>query len=110
MGRPTSVRIDTAALQHNLRKTKALAPNSKTLAMVKADAYGHGLVCVAKALKEADAFGVACLEEAVILRKAGIKTPIVLIEGFFKGEELSLISQLDLELVIHQWEQLEILE
>ena len=82
--RPTVCEIDLAAVKHNLNQVRLLAPKAKVLAMVKADAYGHGSVKVAQALADADGFGVACIEEALVLRAAGIKNKIVLAEGFFK--------------------------
>ena len=79
MTRPSRVIIDTKALKHNFTRIKELAPRSKVMAIIKADAYGHGIVRVAKTLNNADAFGVACLEEAEQLRLASIKTPIILL-------------------------------
>ena len=64
--------IDTQALRGNLRKIRERAPGARVMAVVKANAYGHGLVPAALTLSEADAFGVARLEEALILRSAGI--------------------------------------
>lgn len=107
MSRPAVCEIDLAAIQHNFQLIKTLAPNAKRLAMVKANAYGHGLVEVAKILSDADALGVACIEEALILRNASIKTPIVLMEGFFTPDELHTIYQQHIEIVIHYQEQLE---
>ena len=69
MTRPSRIVIDKQALKHNFNRVKQLAPNSKVMAIIKADAYGHGLVRVAKTLNDADAFGVACLEEAEELCK-----------------------------------------
>ena len=80
------------------------------MAVVKADAYGHGLVRVAKALSSADAFGVACLEEAEQLREAKITQPIVLLEGPYSFVELKQIEALDLDIVVHHISQLEMLE
>lgn len=110
MTRPSRVVIDKQALKHNLQRVKELAPNSKIMAIIKADAYGHGLVRVAQTLGEADAFGVACLEEAEQLRAAAITHPIVLLEGPHKAIDLSRIVELQLDVVIHNEFQLEILE
>ena len=110
MTRPSRVIIDLKALKHNFSQIKKIAPNTKVMAIVKADAYGHGLVRVAKALSETDAFGVACIEEAQQLRAASIKTPIILLEGPYKPDDLSLIIKLGLDIVIHDNYQLEILE
>lgn len=108
--RAARVEINLAALQHNLSCIKQFAPHSHILAMVKANAYGHGLATVAGALAEADAFGVACIEEAICLREAGIQQRIVLMEGFFSADELDMICALNLDVVIHHLTQLEILE
>ncbi len=82
----------------------------KALAVIKANAYGHGAVHCAKALKnEADGFAVATLEEALQLREAGIADPILLLEGFFAAAELSVIVQHDLCLVVHAPWQVDIL-
>ena len=73
--------IDTGALRANLRALRGFAPQARVVAVVKANAYGHGLVHTALALPEADAFGVARLEEGILLRDAGIKQPIVLLKA-----------------------------
>lgn len=80
------------------------------MAVIKANAYGHGLVGVARALREADAFAVARLEEAVALREAGLVNPVVLLEGAFNAAQLPLAASLGLELVVHSPEQLAMLE
>lgn len=108
--RPAQARIDLQALQHNFRRVRALAPDSKVMAIIKANAYGHGLVQVAQALSGADAFGVVCIEEAISLREAGIGRRIVLLEGLFGEDDLALIHGYQLDVVIHHASQLEILE
>jgi alanine racemase len=108
--RPTYLQINCEALRHNLQRVREFAPHSKVMGMIKANAYGHGLIEVARALKDADAFGVAFLEEALALRAAGIQNSIVLMEGFFNAAELDQICRHDLEIVVHQYSQLEILE
>jgi alanine racemase len=110
VSRPAQLQINLSALQHNFKRVKAVAPHSAVMAILKANAYGHGLKKIGLALTEADAFGVACLEEAVMLREAGVKQPIVLLEGFYQASELATISALDLEISVHQHAQLEILE
>jgi alanine racemase len=110
MTRPSRVVIDKQALQHNLQRVKELTPNSRIMAIIKADAYGHGLVRVAETLSNADAFGVACLEEAEQLREATITNPIVLLEGPHKAVDLSRIVELQLDVVIHHESQLKMLE
>ncbi len=101
--------IDLAALAHNYSRVKQLAPHSKVLAVLKANAYGHGMLAVAQALKQADALGVARLDEALALRAGGIARPIVLLEGFFHPDELPQIVASNLQLVIHHREQAEAL-
>ena len=110
MTRPSRVVIDKEALKHNFLRVRELAPGSKIMAIIKADAYGHGLVRVANTLRDADAFGVAFLEEAEELRAASIANPIVLLEGPHKAVDLTSIVQLKLEIVIHNEYQLDILE
>lgn len=107
MARPTKVVIDLAAIRHNHQLVKSIAPASKTLAIVKANAYGHGAAQVANALSDiAEGFGVACLEEAVILRDSGIQQRIVLLEGFFHPDELETIDALKIDVCIHSDYQL----
>jgi alanine racemase len=110
MSRPARVIIDLAALQHNFSSVRALAPASKVIAVVKADAYGHGLIRIARALPHADAFGVACLEEAVELREAGIRQAIILLEGPYAAAELHDIDRLQLDMVVHHADQIVMLE
>ena len=108
--RRTEVSLDLAALRHNLQCLRKLAPDSRVMAAIKANGYGHGLERVARSLADADALGVACVEEAVSLREAGITTPITLLEGFFHADELSLVCEHKLDLVIHHQQQIERLE
>lgn len=110
MTRPSRVVIDKEALIHNFLRVRELAPGSKIMAIIKADAYGHGLVRVANTLSDADAFGVAFLEEAEELRSASITNTIVLLEGPHKAVDLASIVQLQLEIVVHNEYQLDILE
>ncbi|MBT5388747.1 MAG: alanine racemase, partial [Porticoccaceae bacterium] len=89
MSRPTVARIDLDAVRNNFALAQSLAPNSKTMPMVKANAYGHGAIEVATALASmAPAFGVACIEEAIALRDANISQPILLLEGTFTADEV----------------------
>lgn len=109
MTRAARATVDTSALQHNLRVVRRLAPRARVMAIIKANAYGHGLVGCARALREADAFGVARIEEAVALREAGLDNAIVLLEGAFDAAQLPLAAALGLELVVHSPEQLDML-
>ena len=110
MSRPAKVVINLSALRHNFSRIRTIAPDSRVMAIVKADAYGHGLVRIAQSLEQADAFGVACLEEARELRQAKIQQRIILLEGPYSGEELTKISQLGLDMVVHDLSQVEMLE
>ena len=108
-GEPCAI-IDQTALRQNLKLACNTAPNSKILSVIKANAYGHGIVPVARALSDTDAFGVARLKEALALRDAGIMHPIVLLEGVYSPHDLELCARLNLQPVIHSFEQLESLE
>lgn len=110
MSRAARASIDLDAIRHNYRLAKSQAPAARAAAIIKANAYGHGAVQVANALKaEADAFGVACIEEAVELRDAGITQPIVLLEGFFEAGELEYIARNNLWSAVHSPHQVEAL-
>jgi alanine racemase len=89
---------------------RALAPSSRVLAVIKANAYGHGIVTAARSLADADAFAVARVEEAVALRQAGISARVVLLEGVQDARELGLAAAHGLELFVHHAEQIERLE
>jgi alanine racemase len=113
--RPARALIDLDALRHNYRLARRLAGGDgggvRALAVVKADAYGHGAARCALALQDqADGFAVACIEEALALREAGIHAPILLLEGFFEADELALIARHDLWTVVHAPWQVEALE
>jgi len=99
--------IDCRALIDNFSVIKKQAPNSQVLAVLKANAYGHGLERIAKTLPQADAFGVARLDEALALRTAGIVKPIVLLEGVFNASELPVLAVNNLQTIVHNEEQLE---
>lgn len=108
--RPARALVDLDALRHNYRLARQLG-GGRALAVVKADAYGHGAVRCAAALEDgADGFAVACIEEALALREAGIGKPILLLEGFFDAAELALIVRHDLWTVVHAPWQIEALE
>jgi alanine racemase len=114
MPRPIEARIDLAALRHNYLVARRHAVinggGAKAWAVVKANAYGHGLLRAAAALAEvADGFALLDLAEAVALRDAGIRQPILLLEGFFQAADLAVCAEHDLTLVIHRLEQLQML-
>ena len=110
MARATRALIDLSAIRRNHRLAAALAPRARVVAVVKADGYGHGAVEVARALApETGAFGVASLEEALVLRGAGIEGPILLMAGFAARDELPELARHRLDTVVHCREQLEAL-
>lgn len=109
MARPSYLEINLTAIRSNLSIAKGHAPNSKVLACVKADAYGHGAKEVASALQEnADMFGLASLSEALELRDSGIDTPTLLLEGCFDSAEWLEACEQHCRAVIHNQHQLEI--
>ncbi|WP_420001243.1 alanine racemase [Acinetobacter sp. LF10] len=105
--RQATVYIDSDALQYNLNRVKQLAPHSKIVSMVKANAYGHGVKDCLAALDATDAFGVACLEEALEIRQLGYTQPITLIEGVFSEDEMQQVIEHKLECLIHKSQQVE---
>lgn len=107
MARPTRAIINREALRHNYAIAAALSGDGKAMPIVKANAYGHGAVTVAQTLEPlAPALGVACIEEAIELREAGISKPILLLEGFFSAEELELAAAKNFWLMLQTDEQL----
>jgi alanine racemase len=111
VSRPIRATISAPALRHNYALAKRLAARSKVLAVVKANAYGHGLERAARALgKDADGFGIVELEGAVKLRELGCAQPILLLEGFFEAAELPVFAANRLAATVHCDEQLRMLE
>lgn len=102
--------IKLGAITHNLQTLKTAAPGAKIMAVIKANAYGHGMAAVAAQLEAADALAVARLPEAIDLRDSGINKPIALLSGVFSSDELRLAGRYNLELVVHCQEQLELVE
>ncbi|RPH49868.1 MAG: hypothetical protein EHM84_06140, partial [Lysobacterales bacterium] len=102
--------ISSEALRNNLAVVRRLAPESRVLAAVKANAYGHGLVPSARALAGVDAFGLARLDEALILRNAGLSHPLVLLEGVVCAEDLQAAGAHEMEIVVHAFDQIQMLE
>jgi len=107
--RPACASLDAAALRHNLREVRKRS-SARIMAIIKANGYGHGLVWVAQTLTEADAFGVASLEEGLELRAAGIRQEVCLLEGFFEAKEIPLILSERLTPVIHEAHQIAALQ
>ena len=104
--RPLEARISLSALAHNLEVARRHAGSAKILAVVKAGAYGHGLVRSARALAEADGYAVLNVDEAVLLRQLGIEKPILMLEGPFDAEDLRACAEFNLMPVLHSPHQL----
>ncbi len=111
MSRPIIATIDLSALRHNLSVARRHAPRSSVLAVVKANAYGHGIARAARSLVQAGVEGFALLEldAAIALREAGYTQRIVLLEGFFEAKELALLAQYRIDTAIHDAEQIAML-
>ena len=106
MTRATQAIIDLHALRENYSFAKSKAPSSKAYAVIKANAYGHGLLPCAQALTDiADGFAVACVDEAVELRQGGILLPILVLEGAMDQAESQVAADLDLEIAVHKQDQ-----
>lgn len=110
MPRPIRAIISASALAHNLAIARRHAAASKVWAVLKADAYGHGLLRAARALSGADGFAILDLVDAQRLREAGIDKPLLMLEGFFKPQDIELLLRYRLTPVIHCIEQVEMLE
>jgi len=108
--RPIRVRIDSAALRHNLGAARRRAPRSRICAVVKANAYGHGLARAARAFAAAEGLALIELEAALELRRAGERRAMLLLQGFFSPDELEPIATHALTAVVHHPEQLAMLE
>ncbi len=104
--------VDLGAIRHNLARVRELAPASRVMAAVKAEAYGHGAVPVARALVDAgaDTLAVACMEEAQALLEAHVQAPIALLEGVISADEAALAAYEGLQVVVHDFWQIELLE
>ena len=109
MPRPIQATIQTEALRHNLLRARQSAPDARVWAVVKANAYGHGLARVFEGLRGADGFALLDLNEASTLRGLGWRGPILLLEGVFEQRDLELCSRLDLWHTVHCNEQIDML-
>jgi alanine racemase len=108
--RPIKARISVDAMAHNLRVARNHAGRARTFAVVKANAYGHGLSRARRAFAAADGFAVLTLEEAANLRLMGVEQPIMLLEGIFGVDEIAACAELDLWPVLHHAAQLDWLQ
>jgi alanine racemase len=109
MSRNTIARIDLAAIQHNLKEVRRLAPRSEVAAVVKADAYGHGLDRVCAAMKNADILAVATVDEGRRCRESGWMGRLLLLEGPSNAPEFEEMVSLNAEMVVHHETQLQLL-
>lgn len=110
MSRPVKASIDLSALRQNLQIVRRAAPGSRLWAVVKANAYGHGLARVWNALSAAEGFAMLNLEEAILLRELGWKGPILMLEGFFHADELALFDKYRLTTSVHSNWQIKALQ
>lgn len=109
MPRPIQALIDLSALEHNLQVARR-ASSARIMAVIKAAAYGHGLLRAAEALNAADGFALLDVRDAVQLREAGFRQTILLLEGFFTPDDLPLAAEHDLACVIHSPHQIAMLD
>ena len=109
MPRPIQAHIDLSALQHNLQVARR-AGSARIMAVIKAGAYGHGLLRVAEALDAADGFALLDVHDAVLLRESGFRQTILLLEGFFTADDLLLLAEFDIASVIHSPQQIAMLD
>lgn len=108
--RTAQISIDAEALRHNLQRVKTFSPDSKVIAVVKANAYGHGDRTAIEALSDADLFALATPNEAISLRRSGISRPLLVLQGFSGIEELTKLAGHDIQIVVHQTQQIDLLE
>ena len=107
MRRKCAALIDLDAIRANYALANRLAPNSRSIAVIKANAYGHGAIEVARALHgDAPAFAVAIIDEAHELREAGIEEPLLVMEGVYDSDALGYAATQNLAIVVHNEEQL----
>jgi alanine racemase len=109
MPRPLEARIDLSALSHNLSLAQRAAPAARTFAVLKADAYGHGVMRCASALAAADGFALLEIDAAVRLREAGYRRPILLLEGVFDVDELAVAAHNGFSCALHDPDQIAML-
>lgn len=105
-----TLEINMHALRHNLARVRDFAPNTRVLAMIKANAYGHGAVACAHALTDADAFGAARLDEALLLREGGVTKPVLVMCGLMDASEIPVYASHHLDILVHHPDHLAMLE
>jgi len=110
MPRPLSATIHLDSMQHNLARARACAPQAKVWAVVKANAYGHGLERAMRGFAQADGLALVELENAVWLRQNGWIKPILLLEGFFEPSDVPLLAEHNINPAVHNIEQVKMLE
>jgi len=110
MARPIQANINLAAMQHNLTVVRQNAPHSKVFAVIKANAYGHGVMRAVRALGNADGIALLEIDVAVRLRDAGYTKRLALLEGVFEPAELKVAAERNFTIVIHDQEQLRMLD
>ena len=109
MPRPIYAKLDLSALESNLEVARR-ATSARIISVIKADGYGHGLLRVAEALSATDGYALLDIQDAVQLREAGFRQTILLLEGFFSAEDLPVIAEYNLTCVIHNAEQIALLD
>lgn len=107
--RQVNISVDLAAIRHNLNRARQAATGVKIFSVVKADAYGHGVLRVLPALQQSDAFAVANVNEALAIRNSGEGRPVLVLQGFYSVSQLSDCVRAGLWPVIHHHEQLDML-
>jgi len=109
MPRPIQAHVNLSALENNLRVARRTT-SARIMSIIKADGYGHGMLRVAEALSASDGFALLDIQDAMRLREAGFRQPILMLEGFFGEEELALVAEYDLTCVIHSAWQIGMLD
>ena len=110
MPRPLFATIHLDSMQHNLAQARSCAPQAKIWAVVKADAYGHGLERALRGFASADGLALVELESAIRLRQLGWTKPILLLEGFFEAADVPMLAEHDIATAVHSIEQVKLLE
>ena len=110
MPRPLFATIHLDSMQHNLARARSCAPQAKIWAVVKADAYGHGLERALRGFAGADGLALVELEGAIRLRELGWTKPILLLEGFFEASDVPMLAEHDIATAVHSIEQVKLLE